>query len=141
MGNKSEKKENFVRNDADKKRHSPFSLLKSFSCAQEGLSYNFFSQRNMRIHLLIALIVIICGFVFNLDLGSWAAVLICIGLVIGGECMNTAIESLVDLVSPEYQLLAKRAKDSAAAAILVFAVMSVVVGLIVFLPRVIAILS
>ncbi len=107
-------------------------LLKSFAYAIDGFLYAVRSQRNMRIHVFVAVCALLAGLLLQLHALEWGIIILCIGLVLSAECMNTALEALVDLVSPERHELAKRAKDCAAAAVLVLAVMAVVVGLIVY---------
>ena len=111
--------------------------LKSFVYAGRGIRAVFASEANMKIHLTIMLLVVIFGFVFQLSAMEWIACVLCFGLVAGMEMINTAIESVVDLVSPEKHPLAAKAKDIAAGAVLVCAIISVVVGVIVFLPKII----
>ena len=86
----------------------------------------------MRIHLCFAFYVIIAGFVTHISASEWAAVLICIGLVMAIECLNTALESLCDTVHPEKSEGIRIAKDAAAGAVLCAAMVSAVVGGIVF---------
>ena len=88
----------------------------------------------MRIHLCFAIAAVVLGFVLRIDAASWLAVILCICLVFSLEVLNTALEALVDLVSPEYHELAKRAKDCSAGAVLVCAIGSLVVAAIVYLP-------
>ncbi len=133
--------EQFVRNSQSKQQRASFSLGRAFGCAAEGFWYALRTQRNMKIHLLVLVLVVVLGLLFRIDTPAWLAVVLSCALVIGAECINTALESLVDLVSPEYHILAKRAKDCAAAAVLVCAVGAVVVGLIIFVPAVYALFA
>ena len=108
------------------------SLYKALGFALEGIGYTIRTQKNMRIHLVIAVCVIsACSFLRLLPL-EWALILICIGLVILAELLNTAIEAIIDLVSPQYHLLAKTAKDIGAGMVLIVAFLAVIVGCIVF---------
>ena len=127
--------EGFVRNDADKGARSRFSLVCAFRCAWDGIAYAVRTQRNMKIHLGIAVLAVALGFALRIDGASWAAVILGIAAVFAAECVNTAIESVVDLVSPEYHELARRAKDCGAGAVLVFAIVALVVAAVVFGPR------
>ena len=111
------------------------SFWQSLAFALAGLNHTFRSQRNLRIHIAIAVAVVIAAFVLRISRTEWAVVVTLISLVIGLELLNTAIEALVDLTSPVPHPLAKVAKDTAAGAILVAAVGSAIVGLIIFLPR------
>lgn len=129
MGNK---RKQFVRNAADKERGAQFPLFDAFRCASRGLHHVISTQRNTKIQILIGLVAIILGFALSLPLSSWLAVIICITAVFAAECINTALESVVDLVSPGYAELAKRAKDCAAAGVLVCAIGSLVVACVVY---------
>ena len=106
----------------------------SLSFALSGLLNAVRSQPNLRIHLAIAALVIIAGFVLRISRVEWVVIAALIAVVIALELLNTAIEAVVDLASPAFHPLAKTAKDTAAAAILVAAVGSVIAGLIIFLP-------
>ncbi|MDR1015684.1 MAG: diacylglycerol kinase family protein [Coriobacteriales bacterium] len=109
----------------------PQGLGASLRCAFEGVAYAVRTQRNMRIHLAVAVSVLVVGALVRLNAVEWALVALCIGLVIAGELVNTALEALVDLASPEAHPKAKAAKDAAAAAVLVLSFVSVVVGVLV----------
>lgn len=89
----------------------------------------------MRIHLTAASCVLVAAGVLELSIGEWSLLILCIGLVLMAELLNTAIESLVDLVSPERHELARQAKDMAAGAVLTAALTASVVGGMVLLPR------
>lgn len=89
----------------------------------------------MQIHLIFVLLVVFSGILFCISITEWMLCLLAFGLVMGAEMMNTAIETIVDLVSPEYHKLAGRAKDIAAGAVLISSVFAAIVGLIIFLPR------
>ena len=112
----------------------------SFAYAGRGIADLFRSQPNARIHALAAAGVIAAGCFFHLTSVEWIALCLSVTLVISFEAMNTALEHLTDLVSPEYHPLAGRAKDAAAGAVLLSAIGAVVVGLWVFLPRLIVLL-
>jgi len=127
-----QKDDRFVRNDEDKKRGLHFPLLDAFRCAFAGLFKTVARQRNIKIHLAVALLALVLGFVLRIPLSSWLAVIICIVVVFCVECLNTALETLVDLVSPGYHELAKVAKDCAAGAVLVSVIGSLVVAGLVF---------
>ncbi len=111
--------------------------IKSFGNAFRGIFYAFKTQHNIWIHSLAIVVVVIAGFIFKLDAREWGLVVLAIGLVLAAEMINTAIEWLVDLVSPGYNEKAGLIKDVAAGAVLVAAVISVIIGAIVFLPKVI----
>lgn len=109
--------------------------IKSFGYAFNGIRLLFSSQVNARIHLFVALAVVIAGFLYRISSTEWLTIILCISLVIGMEAMNTAVEWLTDLVSPEYHPLAGKVKDVAAAAVLITVIGAVVAGLIIFIPR------
>ena len=111
------------------------SFWQSLGFAIAGVRHAFRSQGNLRIHGVIAGVVIIAALVLRISRAEWAVVVSLIALVIGLELLNTAIEALVDLSSPTSHPLAKIAKDTAAGAILLVALGSLAVGLIIFLPR------
>jgi diacylglycerol kinase len=109
--------------------------------AFHGLIYVFTTQRNAKIHSVITALVLIAGIFFHIALLEWVAVVFAIGLVWASECLNTAVEKLTDLASPDYHELAKASKDTAAAAVLVAAFSAAVIGLIIFLPKLFALFS
>jgi diacylglycerol kinase (ATP) len=109
-------------------------FLSGFRYAGEGLRYAFTSQRNFRFHLSAALAAVMLGAWLQIPLQSWAFLALTIGSVWVMELLNTAAETLVDLVSPEYHPLAKQVKDLMAAAVLVAALVSIVVGLVTLGP-------
>ncbi|MFN2745286.1 MULTISPECIES: diacylglycerol kinase family protein [Bacillus] len=110
-------------------------LRKSFSHAFTGILKTFMSERNFQIHTGAAIVVIACGFIFRLTASEWAVILILIGGVLALELMNTAVEHAVDLFTKENHPLAKAAKDAAAGAVCVFAFVSCIIGLLIFLPK------
>lgn len=110
-------------------------LIESFNYAISGIIYALKTQRNMRIHLFVALLVLFTSSFFDFSATEVLLILFAIVLVIIAELVNTAIESTVDLVTLDYHPLAKIAKNVAAGAVLVAAVNSVVVGYLVFFKR------
>lgn len=114
------------------------SLISSFGYAIEGIKKAFKTERNLKIHTLAMVLVVILGFVFKLAVWEWVTCIILFALVIGAELLNTSIEEVVNLLSPEIRVHAKYAKDIAAGAVLVFAVASAVVGVIMFLPKIVS---
>lgn len=103
-------------------------LAASFRYAFAGLAAGWRSQPNFRIHVVLALVVVAGGALARISAAGWAIVALAIGLVLAAELFNTAVEAVVDLVSPDDHPLAKRAKDVAAAAVLVAALAAVVAG-------------
>ena len=116
------------------------SLINSFKYACMGIKSAIKSERNMKIHVLATLIVTALGFILGLDPLEWVACIFAIVIVISSEMLNTAIETVVDLVSPNINPLAKKAKDIAAGSVLVMAIGAFLVGLIIFIPKIINIL-
>ena len=113
-------------------------FLKSFVFAFAGIGETFRVGRNFKVQLAFAVAAIVLGVVFRIEACEWAVIAVCIGVVLGGECVNTSIEAVVDLVSPDYHELAKRAKDCAAGGVLLCAIASAAVAAIIFLPKMIA---
>ena len=115
--------------------------IQSFYYAFKGLADVVRSQANMRMHLFAAAIALLSAWFFNISPGEWLALILVIGLVLSAEAMNTALEYLTDLVSPTQHPLAGKAKDAAAAAVLLSALTAVVIGGIIFLPRIVRFLA
>ncbi len=109
--------------------------LNSFKYAWNGIRKTVKSERNMQIHLLFVVAVVGCGLVFHISRMEWIACVICFGMVISAELINTAIETIVNMVSPEWQPLAGKAKDIAAGAVLAAAIFAAITGIIIFLPK------
>ena len=112
--------------------------MKRFKFALNGILLSFKSETNFKIHLPIALITATAGFVFKLNLLEWCIILLAMGVVLSLEILNTAIESLVDIVSPGYSEKAGRIKDMAAGAVFIAAMVSAIIGFIIFLPKIIS---
>jgi undecaprenol kinase len=108
-----------------------YKLIDSFRFAFEGIKSTFKTERNFRIHLVAAILVIVWAWILKIPTWDFALLLIVISLVLCAELLNTAIEAVIDLVSPEWHPLAKVAKDTAAGAVLVSAVFAVAVGLVI----------
>lgn len=108
----------------------------SFRYAFKGIADLLKSQPNAQIHLLFTIGVIIAGFFFQVSLNEWCLLILCMALVFSMEAANTAIEYLTDLVSPDYHPLAGKAKDAAAAAVLLSALGAAIVGIAIFLPKI-----
>jgi len=109
----------------------------AFGNAFLGFHYALTTERNLKLHFIAGLLVIITGFLLRLSLLEWCLILITISAVVVAELFNTAIEYTVDLASPEKHEIARRAKDISAAAVLVVAACAVIIGLIIFLPKLI----
>lgn len=127
--------------DGNKKKVFSIRVFRSFVFAYEGIVSAIKKERNLKIHLVFAVVVIITGIIFSLSALEWVAVVVAIGGMLALELLNTAIERAVDLVTDEFHPLAKQAKDAAAGAVLIYAVMSAIIGLIVFLPKIFSLIQ
>jgi diacylglycerol kinase len=114
------------------------SRISAFKHAFAGWWYVIKTQRNAWIHALATSLAVALGIFLKLDLGSWATLFLAIGLVWTAEFVNTALEAIVDLASPEMHPLAKVGKDVGAAAVLIAALVAVVIGILVLGPPLIA---
>ena len=110
-------------------------LLKTLSYGFNGILYTLKYERNMVIHFLVMILVIIAGIVFKITFVEWGVCFVLFALVLSLELMNTALENVVDLVTEEKKAKAKVAKDAAAGAVLVAAIFAVIIGISIFLPR------
>ncbi len=115
--------------------------LRSFSFAWKGILAAFRSELNMKIHFFIAVFVVFFGLFLKISVTEWLIVLICFAIVFSAEMINTSIETLVDKVSPEQDPLAGKAKDVAAGAVLIVAIFVAIVGLIIFVPKIICLFN
>jgi diacylglycerol kinase (ATP) len=109
--------------------------LKSFSYAFQGLKTFFNTQHNAWIHVFATVCVFAFGSWINLSFNEWCWIILSIGLVFITEMLNTAVEFLTDLASPEIHPIAKKVKDVAAGAVLISALIAVLIGLIIFTPK------
>ncbi len=127
---------NMISRDERKRQKGIKKFLLSFSYPIKGLKYAYRNEQNLAVDVGIALMVLIAGFIFKIEKTEWIIIVITIGAVLSLELINTAIEAVVDLVTEEYHPLAKVAKDTSAAAVFVIAIVAVIVGLIIFLPKI-----
>ena len=121
---------NFLKDKEDETK-----LNYSFKYAFEGIITTIKEERNMFIHFLIAIIVVITGIYVRLSLNEWLICLLLFALVFSLELINTAIENTVDLVTTKKNKKAKLAKDAAAGAVLIVAIFASIIGIIIFLPK------
>lgn len=112
--------------------------LRSFKFAFNGIKLLITKEHNAWIHCSAAFCVIIAGFAFGISTTEWIAVTFAIGTVLAAEAVNSSIEAIADLVSPGYNEAIKRTKDLAAGAVLILAIGAAIVGLIIFVPKIIA---
>lgn len=113
-----------------------FRFFNGFHFALNGLLYVLKTQANFRLQLFITLLVISLSFYLRISSTEWLAVMLCIGVVLAAEAFNTAIEKLVDLVSPRPNKEAGIIKDVAAGAVLLLAIMALIIALIIFVPKI-----
>jgi len=113
-------------------------FFKSFMYAFQGIGDLFRNHKNGQFHLAATIVVVILGYFCHISALEWMAVILCICMVTALEAMNSAIEYLTDLVSPNYHPLAGKVKDMAAGAVLYAAIGAGIVGLIIFTPKIIA---
>ncbi|HNR53253.1 MAG TPA: diacylglycerol kinase family protein [Candidatus Dojkabacteria bacterium] len=109
-------------------------FLKSQGYARNGVKLIFRNERNFRIDIVIAVLVVIAGFLFKISHTDWIAISLVISMVFTAEVLNSAIEALCDTVSQDFKVNIKYAKDVSAGAVLISALVSIITGLIVFLP-------
>ncbi len=112
--------------------------IKSFTYAFVGLRLVFANEHNAWIHAVATICVVVASFLFRISLLEWTVVVICIAMVISSEIINSSLERMADFVQPEKDNRIKEIKDLGAAAVLVCAIASVIVGIIIFLPKIIA---
>ncbi len=111
-------------------------ILAGFIFAGKGIRTAFISERNLKIQTCFVVLVILSGWVLHISIIEWLICFLCFGLVIGAELMNTSVEKLVDLVSPQFHPLAEKVKDIAAGAVLFNSVIAAIIGLIIFVPKI-----
>lgn len=109
-------------------------LIRSFNLADEGIVYTIHTQRNMKIHVTLTLLVLLLALLLNIDNNDTLYLLLIIGIILFAELINTAIENTVDLVTSDFAPRAKLAKDTAAGAVLMMSLIAVLIGVMIFLP-------
>lgn len=117
-------------------RFSVTKRLKSFKYAFNGLRILIREEHNARIHVLASVFVLIAGICLDVSLQEWVGLVLSIGFVFSLEIINSAIENIADFISPERHQMIKKIKDLSAAGVLVSAATALLVGLIVFIPKV-----
>jgi diacylglycerol kinase len=116
------------------------SRIGSFRFALNGIWSLLKYEHNSRIHLIAAIIAIVLGIIFKLNLSEWSLLIVIIGLVFITELINSSLESLADRIDPEWNEHIGKAKDYAAAAVLVSAVIAIIAGCLIFIPKLLALL-
>ena len=124
----------------EKKRFSIIARIKSATHAWRGLGILFKTTHNFWGHIFFGILAVYLGFVLDISSIEWIFVVFAIGLVLVTEAFNTAIEIDIDLTSPEYHPYARDTKDVSAAAVLLSVITAIIVGLIIFLPKIISLL-
>ncbi len=112
-----------------------FRLRKSFRHAWRGLVHTIFFHQNLRIHFAVAVVASILGILFKITSLEWVAILVAIFLVLVAEMVNTSIEEVINLVREDHSERARIAKDVSAGMVLMATIFAVIVGLVIFLPR------
>jgi len=121
---------------SEKKRFSIVARAKSFNHAFRGIGIVFRTQHNAWVHLFIAVLVILLGFWLKISYVEWMILILAIGSVLTAEAFNTAFEIDIDLTSPDHHPYARDTKDVSAGAVLISATIAIIVGLIIFLPKI-----
>lgn len=116
-------------------------FVESVGHALDGIEYTVDHERNFKIEILFAIIVTVTSFILKVSLMEWTILVLVIGMILALEMINTAIERCVDLVTKDYRELAKIAKDVSAGAVFVMSIFSVVIGIIIFLPKIIELIN
>ena len=110
--------------------------LQNFKYCFDGIFYALTNEQSMISHFIIATLTVVLGFVVKLSKMEWFFVIILIALVLATEFVNTAIEAVVDMVMPDIHPLAKIAKDTASAAVLTVSIAALIIGLIIYIPKI-----
>ena len=111
-------------------------ITNSFKYAFNGFIDTYRTEQSVWIYIPVSLLVILMGFYFKISTMEWLVIVLVLGIILSLELVNTALEAVVDLATDKYHPLAKKAKDTVAAAVLVFAITAVIIGLIIFIPKI-----
>ena len=118
------------------KQQGKTNFIDSINHALDGINYTIEHERNFKIEIIIAILVILAGVFFKVSKTEWILLLLTTASVLVLELINTSIERCVDLVTKDYHELAKNAKDISAGAVLLMSLFSVGVGIIIFVPKI-----
>ena len=110
--------------------------INSFKYAFNGLIDAYRTEQSVWIYIPVSLLVILAGFLLKISTFEWLIIILILGIILSLELINTALEAVVDLATEKYHPLAKKAKDTVSAAVLVFAITAVIIGLIIFIPKI-----
>lgn len=116
-------------------------LRKSFGYAFKGIDDVIENEPNMKIHVVVAILVVIMAIILKVSIIEWIILVLLIGAVLAAETINTTIENLVDMYTKEYDEKAEIVKDTAAGTVLILAITSAIIGLIIFIPKIIYLLE
>lgn len=116
-------------------------FFESVGHALDGIEYTINHERNFKIEVIFAILVSIMGFILKVNIIEWLILVLAIAIVLTLELVNTSIERTVDLVTKDYKELAKIAKDVSASAVLIMSLFSIIIGIIIFLPKIIALIK
>jgi len=110
--------------------------INSFKYAFNGLIDTYRTEQSVWIYIPVSLLVILAGFLLKISTFEWLIIILILGIILSLELINTALEAVVDLATEKHHPLAKKAKDTVSAAVLVFAITAVIIGLIIFIPKI-----
>ena len=116
-------------------------LKKSFGYAFKGIDDVISNEPNMKIHVSVAILVVIMAFLLKISMIEWIILVLLIGLVLAAEVINTTIENLVDMYTKDYNEKAKVVKDTAAGTVLILAITAAIIGLMILVPKIILVLE
>lgn len=110
-------------------------FFRSFRYSFQGLSYAARNEQSILVMIIALILTLVFGIFLNISLLEWFFILVAIGLVLGTELLNTAIEATIDLISPNYHPLARIAKDTASASVFIYSFIAFIIGCLVFIPK------
>ena len=113
----------------------------AFVCAARGIKEAIKTEANLKFDIIVAIIIIALGFCFRICMVEWIVCILSIGVMLFAELMNTAVEAVVDLYTREKNIQAGKAKDISAGAVLVLSISVAVIGLIIFVPKIIDLIT
>ena len=122
----------------ENKKRNKTRFTDSLGYATDGLKYAFKYEIKFLIYPIVTIIVVATAFILNISAVEWCIIIFSLALVMAFELVNSAIEACIDLISPKYHVLAKVAKDCAAAAVLVIVIVTMIIGVVIFIPKLIS---
>ena len=112
--------------------------IKSFGYAIEGIIYNYKKRTHFKIHIIFAIILIVLGLIYKLSSYEWLVIILISSAVISAEAINTAIEEACDVLHPEHHPGARLAKHCAAGGVLILSIAAILVGILIFIPKILS---